>query len=85
MENEILQQILAELKDLKQGQAKLEQGQNELRADVATLKKDVAALKEDVEIIKEDVRITRSATNTLLEWAEEAQIEVKIPLYKKAN
>lgn len=57
---------------------KLEQGQNELRADVA-------ALKEDVEIIKEDVQVTRNATNTLLDWAEQAQLEVKIPLYKKAE
>ena len=56
----------------------MKQGQNELRADVT-------ALKEDVEIIKEEVRITRSATNTLLDWAEDAQIEVKIPLYKKAK
>ena len=50
----------------------------ELRADVATL-------KEDVEIIKEDVQVTRNATNTLLDWAEQAQLEVKIPLYKKAE
>ena len=56
-----------------------------LRADVSELKEDVAVLKEDVDIIKEDANITRKATNTLLEWAEEAQIEVKIPLYKKAE
>lgn len=49
------------------------------------LERDVAALKEDVEIIKEDTEITRCATNTLLDWAEQAQVEVKIPLYKKAE
>lgn len=77
---------------LEQGQAKLEQGQNELRADVSQLKDDVsvlkcdvAGLKGDVEIIKEDTKITRSAVNTLLEWAEDTAIEVKIPLYKKAE
>ena len=77
---------------LEQGQAKLEQGQNELRADVSQLKNDVsvlkcdvAGLKGDVEIIKEDTKITRSAVNTLLEWAEDTAIEVKIPLYKKAE
>ena len=42
-------------------------------------------LEEDVEIIKEDAQITRAATNTLLEWAEQTQVEVKIPLYKKAE
>jgi hypothetical protein len=49
------------------------------------LERDVAALKDDVEIIKEDTEITRCATNTLLDWAEQAQVEVKIPLYKKAE
>jgi hypothetical protein len=45
----------------------------------------LASLREDVEIIKEDVQITRNAANTLLDWAEQAQVEVKIPLYKKAE
>ena len=99
MENEILMKILDKLETmdgrlgkLEQGQAKLEQGQNELRADVSQLKDDVsvlkcdvAGLKGDVEIIKEDTKITRSAVNTLLEWAEDTAIEVKIPLYKKAE
>lgn len=49
------------------------------------LETDVAVLKDDVEIIKEDVQITRSAANTLLDWAERAQVEVKIPLYKKID
>lgn len=75
---ELLTQMQKDIADLKQGQIKLEQGQAELRADVATLKEDVA-------MIKEDTQITREATNTLLEWAEQAQVEVKIPLYKKAE
>lgn len=57
----------------------------QLTTDVTDLKKDVAAIKADVEIIKEDSEITRCATNTLLDWAEQAQLEVKIPLYKKAE
>ena len=69
-------QAIAQLMDMKlqpinERLDKLEQGQNELRADV--------------EIIKEDVQVTRNATNTLLDWAEQAQLEVKIPLYKKAE
>ena len=76
-------QAIAQLMDMKlqpinERLGKLEQGQNELRADVATL-------KGDVEIIKEDSKVTRSAVNTLLDWAEQAQLEVKIPLYKKAE
>ena len=35
--------------------------------------------------LEEDSKITRSAVNTLLDWAEDAQTEVKTPLYKKAE
>lgn len=57
----------------------------ELKRNQAELRADVTALKDDIEIIKEDVQITRNAANTLLDWAEQAQVEVKIPLYKKAE
>ena len=40
-------------------------------------------MQEDLDILKEDSKVTRNAVNTLLDWAEEAQIEVKIPLYKR--
>lgn len=80
-----LQAIAELLKPINERLDKLDQGQNELRADVAMLKENVNTLQEDVEIIKEDVQVTRNATNTLLDWAEQAQLEVKIPLYKKLN
>ena len=35
--------------------------------------------------LEEDSKITRNAVNTLLDWAEEAQVQVKIPLFKKAE
>ncbi len=45
----------------------------------------LARLEEDVEIIKEDAKITRSATNTLLGWAEKAGVQVSIPLYTRED
>lgn len=45
----------------------------------------IDCLQHDVKEIKEDAAITRTATNTLLDWAEKAQVEVKIPLYRKAE
>ena len=49
----------------------LEKGQREIRADLETL--------------KEEAQITRTATNTLLDWAEQAEVQIKIPLYRKAQ
>ncbi len=56
-----------------------------IETDIVGMKDDIVGIKEDIEILKEDSAITRSGVNTLLEWAEQAQIEVKIPLYKKAE
>ena len=44
-----------------------------IREDIATIKDDLAELKEAHEI-------TRSGVNTLLDWADNVAIEVKIPL-----
>lgn len=56
-----------------------------IEKDISELKADVKSTKEDIEILKEDSAITRASVNTLLEWAEEAQVQVQIPLFKKAE
>ena len=38
-------------------------------------------MKEDIDIIKEEATITRSATDTLLEWAEKADRSLNVGLY----
>ena len=43
------------------------------------------SIDERLSNVEEDSKVTRSAVNTLLDWAEQAQLEVKIPLYKKAE
>ena len=52
MENELLQQILMAVTDLKQGQESLKQDVTSLKQDVASLKQDVTDLKQDVTKIK---------------------------------
>lgn len=47
----------------------LEKGQKQMQADITELKEDSA--------------ITRNGVNTLLDWAEKAQVQVSIPLYQK--
>ena len=56
-----------------------------IQDDIGGLKADIATLKNDIAILKEDSTITRTSVNTLLDWAEEAQIQVQIPLFKKAE
>lgn len=43
------------------------------------------SIDERLSNVEEDSKVARSAVNTLLDWAEQAQLEVKIPLYKKAE
>ena len=42
-------------------------------------------MDERLDRMEEYAEITRDGVNALLDWAEDAQIEVKIPLYKKAQ
>ena len=42
-------------------------------------------IEDTLEELKEESAITRSATNTLLEWAEQAQVNVQVPLFRKAE
>ena len=44
------------------------------------MQKDIAAIKDDLAELKEAHEITRDGVNTLLDWADNVAIEVKIPL-----
>lgn len=65
----ILQQMQGQMNTMNDRLEKLEQGQAEIR--------------EELDVIKEDTAITREATNTLLDWAEKAEVQIRIPLYNK--
>ena len=54
----------------------------ELRTEIKDVKAEVADVKAEVKEVKEDTSITRTAVNTLLEWADDASIQV-IPLFRK--
>ena len=55
MEDKILQQILTELKNVREIQSVMAQGQANLERNIDTLKSDVNALKSDVDVLKYDV------------------------------
>lgn len=65
----ILEQMQGQMNIMNDRLEKLEQGQAEIR--------------EELDVIKEDTAITREATNTLLDWAEKAEVQIRIPLYNK--
>ena len=44
------------------------------------MQKDIATIKDDLAELKEAHEITRDGVNTLLDWADNVAIEVKIPL-----
>ena len=65
----ILEQMQGQMNTMNDRLEKLEQGQAEIR--------------EELDVIKEDTAIPREATNTLLDWAEKAEVQIRIPLYNK--
>ena len=78
-------QAIAQLMDMKlspinQRLDTIDQRLGRLEDDVSTLKEDVTVLKDDVSILKEDSVITRNGVNTILDWADDASIQV-VPLF----
>ena len=68
-------QAMADLMDLKL---------KPIKEDISQLKEDVSQLKEDLAQVKEDTAITRGAVNTILEWADDASIQV-IPIFNRKS
>ncbi len=50
--------------------------------DLQGVKSKVNSIDECLSNVEEDTKITRGAVNTILEWADDASIQV-IPLFKK--
>ena len=69
---------------LKEDTASLKADVSGLKEDTASLKADVSEMKEDMSIVNEDSNITRTAVNKLLDWADDASIQI-VPLFKKAK
>ena len=76
-EKELLNQILGELKNLKQGQ-------DELRTDVSELKSDVSELKSDVKKLQRKTDSIFEETGGLLEFKTETNAKITI-IGKKVN
>ena len=83
MEQEkILGLILEKLESIDNRVCGLEAGQKSLESRMGGIEKRMSALENRVEAMAEDVAITRSATNTLLKWAERTDSIVNVGLYE---
>ena len=83
MEQEkILGLILEKLESIDNRVGGLEAGQKSLESRMGGMEKRMSALANRVEAMAEDVAITRSATNTLLKWAERTDSIVNVGLYE---
>ena len=67
---------------LEAGQKSLESRMGGLGNRMGGMEKRMSALENRVEAMAEDVAITRSATNTLLKWAERTDSIVNVGLYE---
>ena len=76
-DQELLLKILGKIEHI-------ESDMSEMRTDISALKTDVSSLKEDTAILKEESSITRTAVNKLLDWADDASIQI-VPLFTKAK
>ena len=76
-------QAIAQLMDMKLEPINARLDKVDARLDV--METDIIKIKDDISELKEDTQVTREAVNTLLDWAEKAQVQVKIPLFQKAE
>ena len=81
---EILLSMQSELKAMKEAQEQTNARLDKVDARLDKVDARLDAMETDIAELKEDAAVTRSGVNTLLNWAEKAQVQVKIPLFQKA-
>lgn len=82
---EILLSMQGELKAMKEAQEQTNARLDKVDARLDKVDARLDAMETDIAELKEDAAVTRSGVNTLLNWAEKAQVQVKIPLFQKAE
>ena len=65
--------------NVEQLQGNLEQFQAETNAHFNTIDSRLDRIEEDLEQIKEDAAVTRSATNSLVDWADTVGVITQVP------
>ena len=81
----MLEQVVGRLDKLEQGQADTTARLDKMDSRLDRVEARLDKMQEDIEIIKEDGAVTRGATNALIEWVEQAEVEVRIPFMRKTE
>ena len=91
-DSKVLRAILKKLDGLEKGQKStngrldgLETKIDGLETKIDGLEKGQAETNIRLSSLEEDSKITRNGVNLLLDWAEKAQVQVQIPLFKKGG
>ena len=98
-DSKVLRAILEKLDGLEKGQKStngrldgletkndgLETKIDGLETKIDGLEKGQAETNIRLSSLEEDSKITRNGVNLLLDWAEKAQVQVQIPLFKKGG
>jgi len=98
-DSKVLRAILKKLDGLEKGQKAtngrldgletkidgLETKIDGLETKIDGLEKGQAETNIRLSSLEEDSKITRNGVNLLLDWAEKAQVQVQIPLFKKGG
>lgn len=85
MMKEELKPVNARLDSIDERVNSIDERVNSIDERVNSIDERVNSIDKRLSNVEEDVKITRGAVNTLLEWAEEAQVQIGIPLFKKAE
>lgn len=85
MSEQLLKEILIELKTLNKRVGNLEQGQQEMKTDVAELKTDVAELKTDVTELKIDVAELKTDVTELKTGQQQLETRIENELINKVR
>ena len=84
-DSKVLRAILEKLDGLEKGQKSTNGRLDGLETKIDGLEKGQAETNIRLSSLEEDSKITRNGVNLLLDWAEKAQVQVQIPLFKKGG
>ena len=81
------EKILTLLTEIKSEMSDMKSEISDMKSEISEINKRLSNLEEEVSEIKEDTEITRTAVNTLIEWADavsEVEAVVKFPVKKSS-